>query len=106
LLIFSIFLIPSSIFWTSSMLKETIVMFGIAHFFYGIYALTYKQISAKNICIVSVGIFVLVSIKLYVLVAIIPAAIAYILSKKITHKPIWYSYILVYASVLLIICIN
>lgn len=106
LLIFSIFLIPSSIFWTSSMLKETIVMFGIAHFFFGIYALTNNRISVKNIGIISIGIVVLVSIKIYVLVAIIPAAIAYIISQKNTNKPVWHSYILAYTGMFLVICIN
>ncbi len=105
-LIISIFLIPSSVFWTSSILKETIVVFGLALFFHGFHALHTKKISWKSLLILCLGIFFLISIKLYVLVALIPAALAYVLANKFPQKRIIYSYILVYVAVILAIIIN
>ncbi len=85
-----VFLMPSSILWTSAMLKEVIVVLGLGFALYGMVT-TSKAISCKSITCLVIGITILLGIKLYVLVAFLPAIVAYFIVEKGIFRP-WIVY--------------
>lgn len=95
LLLFCIvFLFPSSIIWTSGLLKEVFVMLGIGLSIYGFFRCIDTH-SWKHYLMVVLGLLLLLTTKLYVFVAILPALLAYCIT-HIYHisKPF-----LVYATI-------
>lgn len=86
LIAIGIFLIPSSLFWTSALLKETVVMLGLGLTMYGLHRDLHKSHTHAFI-ILLLGIVVLSTVKLYVVAAFVPAIAAYILSRKFDTIP-------------------
>jgi len=80
-LIFSIFLVPTTLFWSSGLLKEGILMFAFGFFFYFSIQLVekfnYKHVIGLILMILLLGIS-----KFYVLVAALPGFLTYIYLKK------------------------
>lgn len=85
-----VFLMPSSILWTSAMLKEVIVVLGLGFTLYGMTDLC-KKISWQNITCFIIGLILLLGIKIYVLVALLPAITSYFIVSKSKIKP-WIVY--------------
>lgn len=85
LLIFSIFLVPTTIFWSSGLLKEGILMFAFGMFFYFTIELS-KQFEYKKLIGLMLAILLLSISKFYVLVAAVPGVLTYIYLKKSTHR--------------------
>lgn len=67
-------LIPSTIFWTSSILKEPILFFGLSLF---VRALLYENQSWKKAILLFLAILILVGFKPYVLICILIALACY-----------------------------
>jgi len=85
----AVFIVPSTIFWTSGMLKECVLMFGVALFLYAMYTLSYQKINFKKIVFLLLSLMVLLSIKIYVALFIVPAGIAFFLTARYSKiKPI------------------
>ena len=101
-LIVCIFLIPSSLFWASAMLKECIVMLGLGIFLYAMYFLIQRKYSIRLFILFFIGILLLMTIKIYVLAALIPAVIAYYCSLRFEKIPTWKIY---FGLLLFFICI-
>ncbi|MFO7868770.1 MAG: hypothetical protein R6U95_05675 [Bacteroidales bacterium] len=105
-LFISIVLIPSGFFWTSAMLKETIVMLGLACYVYGFITAikNHKHVWAWISLIF--GIYILLHIKIYVLAALLPASLAYFVAHKITQKRVIYMYLITILIIVIGIIIN
>ncbi len=99
-----IFLVPSSLFWASAMLKECIVMIGLGLFLYGLHKLL-QYWQWRSILMFVCGIVVLLSIKVYILVALVPASIAFAFAAKFPHK-IWKIYVGIFTGTIICIAIN
>ena len=88
-LLFACFLIPSVIFWGSSLLKESLLLFCL-----GILALNYRnKISTSSnkftLLLLLVAFTILASLKVYVLVAILPCLISFHFLLGMTSPRFW-----------------
>ena len=80
LLFYLLLLLPSLLFWSSSILKEPFLLFGVGLFMRGL--LSNFSLS-KKIVITIIGLLILIGFKPYILICIVPAIIFYITFKYI-----------------------
>jgi len=66
-----VFLIPSVMFWTSGVLKEGLLFFGLGFFLYFSYKLIYG-FNFKNLIWVSFSVILLVYLKFYIIASVFP----------------------------------
>jgi hypothetical protein len=97
----AVFFIPSVIFWSSGILKESLLLFAMGLFCFFIYrlVLTKKWI---NLVLLIIPFLLLVLLKFYVFVAFFPAILGWYFSETTRFK--WKAYLLV-LSVLSIIAV-
>lgn len=88
-LIIAIFLIPSVLFWTSGVLKEAILIFGLGILLFALDLVFKQKFRIKNIGLLLFAFVLLFYIKFYVLIAFIPSIIAYLISKKTVNYFGW-----------------
>ncbi|HIE15386.1 MAG TPA: hypothetical protein EYP69_00500 [Bacteroidales bacterium] len=81
-LLFAVFLVPSVVFWTSGVLKEGLLMFGLGIFILSIYRLSNKLFNLRTMALLAVGSFILFIVKFYVLVALLPGVVIFFWLKK------------------------
>ena len=75
--LFSVFLVPSVLLWTSGVLKEGILMLGIGMFVYFIFSIL-KKITIERIAGILFSVLIMLVMKFYVLFAMIPGALSVI----------------------------
>jgi hypothetical protein len=91
-------LIPSTLFWTSGILKEPFLFIGISFF---IRSILYKESKIKSICFGLIGLILMIGFKPYVLLCILPALIFYLLAKYFfKYNWIWSSLSLLILTVI------
>jgi hypothetical protein len=105
ILILGIFLVPSSLFWASAMLKECIVMIGLGLFVYGLHLFT-QRANWRALLTLIFGFAILLCIKVYILAALIPASAAFVLSAQFPHIRTWKLYGGVFIGIVAIIILN
>ncbi len=98
--IFSCFLLPSIVLWSSGVLKESILLFALGLLFFTTEKLLKADFSRKNIVLIVFSLILLIYIKFYVLFSFIPAFICYALAKKYPRYTV-----LIYSSILLLFTI-
>ncbi|MEZ4937157.1 MAG: hypothetical protein R2799_06140 [Crocinitomicaceae bacterium] len=79
-----LFLFPSLLFWTSSVLKESLLIFGFGLLFYGFRF--YSSRPVWKLAMILIGLFVLLNTKVYFLLCILPALAFYFLVQKSWKK--------------------
>lgn len=104
LLIFSIFLLPSVLFWTSGVLKEGLLVFAFGLMIYKFYKLLTK-FSIIDLLIFVISVFILSLVKFYILLAAVPGIITLIWLKFTDYKRPLLKFLIVHLS-LFIIAIN
>lgn len=77
LLAAAIFLVPSTLFWTSGMLKESVLMLPLGFFILSLVRLAANEKPVKNLIILLISFYFLMIIKFYILLCIIPGAISF-----------------------------
>ncbi|MCX7696093.1 MAG: hypothetical protein N2Z72_00175 [Bacteroidales bacterium] len=79
LLFFSVFAIPSIVFWTSGALKEAVLLLGVGLNLFSLFHF-FDSLRLKWLygLLFLISLFILIFIKMYVLLAIIPMLIAYV----------------------------
>ena len=98
-----LFLLPSTLFWTSSVLKESYIICGIGIFIYSFFLLCQPSSIGKKIwycfCFLF-SIYLISHVKLYYLVILLPLCCTFLFNKKnnIQHPLITY-------ALLILICI-
>lgn len=92
----AVFLIPSVIFWTSGILKESVLMFVIGIFLYSIYQIINKNFTINILLMIIVSIVFLLMIKVYVFVLLIPAVVAWIWAVKSEFKNVLLKFLCCY----------
>ena len=73
------FLLPSVLFWASAPLKETVVIFGLGMFLYGLSA-TLVRFEAKNFFLFVIGLLCLLSMKIFIFLSLLPGLIFLVIS--------------------------
>ena len=77
----AVFLIPSVVFWSSGILKEAVLLFGLGLFVWNFHKLTFDRWEWKRIPILVFLLAILLVMKLYVFIAFVPSVIAWWISK-------------------------
>ncbi|MDD3876477.1 MAG: hypothetical protein PHT69_07630 [Bacteroidales bacterium] len=98
-LITGVFLIPSVLLWSSGVLKEGFVFLGLGFFFYAFLKISEKGYSNKRIFLVFFSLVILLFVKYYIVAAVVPAAIAYILAKRLPSTYFYIPYVVVYGLI-------
>lgn len=96
ILMIALFLIPSVLFWSSTVLKEGLVFLGLGLLLYHCQCGLRKKYTLKNIIGSLAGMGIILLIKMYVLFALLPALMANIWIACSTHKRITFKYIFTY----------
>jgi hypothetical protein len=81
ILILIVLIIPSVLFWTSGVMKEPILVFGLGLFVSGLVNFR-TALKARPLIFLASGTIILLLIKFYVLVCLFPAALAFLLFPK------------------------
>jgi hypothetical protein len=84
-------LIPSTLFWTSGILKEPLMFFGFALFIRGIFD---QSLGLRKIWFIPLGLFLMVLFKPYVLACLLPAGLFMLIFLHLSQKRIWKSLII------------
>jgi hypothetical protein len=85
-LIFSVFLVPSVLLWTSGVLKEGILMFAFGLFVYYAWKLSIKKFKWKTFVGILLMIGLLLIIKFYILIAALPGIISIFVIRAFKNK--------------------
>jgi hypothetical protein len=94
----AVFMIPSVVFWSSGILKESLLLFAMGLFCYFIYKLATTQ-KWTYLLYLALPFCLLVLLKFYVFVAFFPAIIGWYYSETTRLK--WISYPIVFISLVL-----
>lgn len=97
--IIPVFLIPSTIFWSSGNIKEPILVFALGmSVWYFFKTMNYFKIS--RLLLFLLYMILLFTIKSYVLFLLIPVMLGFVISKKNQKFPVWAVYLLSYLGVI------
>lgn len=90
-LMFVVFLIPSVLFWTSGVLKEGLLVFGLGFLIYSLLNLLHEPFRSKHLIMLGFSVLVLFQVKVYIIAILFPLLIIYgWVSKKPSY--IFYKY--------------
>jgi len=102
-LILCLFLLPSVLFWSSGVLKESILFLGIGLLLYATDNLLLKKKGVLHLALVFVTLFLLLYVKFYVLIVLSPVFIAWFINRywKIKKVPVSYLALILLGSLAL-----
>lgn len=86
LLALAVFLLPSVVFWSSGVLKESFLLFGLGLFFYAFLQFCERKITIKLLFFAFFSFTLLLYLKVYVLMALLPGMIAYFWLTRSNYK--------------------
>lgn len=78
----AVFIIPSVVFWSSGIFKESILLFALGVFLFHFYQTCQGKWSKKRGVILMATLCILIVMKLYVFLAFFPACVCYFMSKN------------------------
>jgi len=102
LLLLVVFFVPSVLFWSTGVSKESVLFFGLGLFLYAYFNLIHVFQSVKYILLLLLSTLIMLSIKPYLFLLIIPALFIYFMVEKYQWKRVVLSYFLGYFVVVLI----
>lgn len=79
----SVFTLPSIIFWTSGVLKESLVMFALGIFLYSYMRFYFNSAIWYHLFSFALGFIILMLLKFYLLIILLPAMIILLLTQRI-----------------------
>lgn len=83
-LLLCVYLLPSTLMWTSGMIKEAFLVFAMGWLFYGLSEmLTGSKAGAKRLFALVIPVFFLLSVKAYIFFMLIPVLLIFYLAVKI-----------------------
>lgn len=90
----AVFLIPSTLFWGSGVLKEGVILFSLGCFIYSSFKLL-DRFSLKHFILGVSTLFILLFLKVYIIIALVPALIGYTLIYKAKKFKVYFTYPLI-----------
>ena len=100
ILIITLFLLPSVLFWSSTVLKEGVLFLGIGMLLYHTQLGLKNKYRYTNIIGLLLGMLVLILVKIYVLIALLPGLIANLWIACSSHRYIILKYVTTYCILL------
>ncbi|MCA1751939.1 MAG: hypothetical protein ABR572_05100 [Cryomorphaceae bacterium] len=86
---FSVFLLPTTLFWGSGVLKEPILLMGLGLFLLGFFRFLFDESKFRHIIYILLGLFFLIISKGYVLFLMLPAIVGLLLVKAFRGRRFW-----------------
>ncbi|MFZ7139315.1 MAG: hypothetical protein ACO1G4_01715 [Bacteroidota bacterium] len=81
-LAYTFFFLPSVFFWGSGILKDSITLSALGYFFYSFYYVFIEPKKViKNLIIVVISAWIIISIKAYIFIGVLPGALIWIVGK-------------------------
>ncbi|MCH2021431.1 MAG: hypothetical protein MK207_03025 [Saprospiraceae bacterium] len=80
-LAFAILFLPSMCFWSTGIMKDSLVIAGLGFYVYGIYfgLIKKKKKLIRSVFFIILGVWLMKTIKIYVLISILPASIIWVI---------------------------
>jgi len=102
--IFCAFLMPSTLYFTSGIHKDLIIITSLSFYCYFLYATATQNAKIKNLVGLSISLIFILLVRNFILIPLIPISIIYILSNKYSLKPsmLFLGLIVLSVSILLI----
>ncbi len=97
-ILLTVFIIPSTVFWSAGVLKEPIILFLLGFFVYHIFKISKKKYSIRILSSIFITSFLMIFTKPYILFILIPITIAFLIAEFVEIKKKY----LIYLSVLLL----
>ena len=101
--IICVFFIPSSLFWCSGVLKESLLIFSVGLLVYNLMAMTDKGFTFKNLLGIVISLFFMLIMKYNYLLSLIPAITAFAWVAVTNNKRVLIKYVSVCMMLLLMI---
>jgi len=105
-LFFSIYLLPTVLFWGSGVLKEPILILGLGLFIAGFLRYIYGEHKTVDIIAGALGLILMIYTKGYVLICMSPAIIGLLIVKAAKGKRFWLWFSLPHALAVLILFVG
>ncbi len=86
LLALVLFLLPSVMFWSSGVLKEGLLVFGLGTFLYCCFVIFDRKYKWIHFPILGITFFLLLYIKVYAVLLLLPCLLAFFINKKINFR--------------------
>ncbi len=86
---FSVFLLPTVLFWGSGVLKEGILLLGLGLFLLGFFRFIYGTQRKRDVAKLLIGLIILLFTKGYVLFCMVPALAGLLLTKATGGRRFW-----------------
>jgi hypothetical protein len=102
---FSVFLLPTVLFWGSGILKEPIFLLGLGLFALGFFSMIYNKIRWNNTLLTMAGGAVLILAKGYILLCMLPAIAGLLLAKANGGRRFWLWFAIPHAVALMLLFI-
>lgn len=100
---FSVYLLPTVLFWGSGVLKEPILILGLGLFFRGLMRFSYGEFKPKNAFSFIWGILLLILAKGYVLFALLPASSGLLLARIFGRQNFWAMFAIPHIALILLV---
>ncbi len=97
-IVFSIFLLPSTVFWSSGLHKESIIVFALGCLLFKLSKLSQIKLNLKNIAQIALCFLILTLARFYVLLILLPPTVAFLTSINNKSNVLW-QYLKAYAIV-------
>jgi hypothetical protein len=95
---FALFLMPSVLFWSSGVIKEALLFFGLGLFMLTVNDLLRKGVRAWSITLLPFCAVLLFFLKFYVLLSMVPALVAYIWCMRTGGRRALFKFAVTYAA--------
>lgn len=87
----AIFLWPSVLFWSSGVLKESLLVFGLGMFLLGIIGKWPDRLAWRPMTAFLLGLFIMLVVKFYVLLCLLPGLLAWSWAQARPGRALWQS---------------
>ncbi|MFL5765336.1 MAG: hypothetical protein ACJ77K_15435 [Bacteroidia bacterium] len=101
-LVIGIFLVPSVLFWTSGIYKETLVVLFLGLIVYHTDFGLRKNYSVSQIVLTILSFLALVFTKIHVAAALVPVLLVNVLYSRAEKKRLWLSFIMIFVPMILL----
>jgi hypothetical protein len=103
-LVIGIYLVPSVLFWTSGIYKETLVMLFLGLFIFHTDFGLRKSYSVSQMVWTIISFVAMLFIKLHVAIALVPLMLLNVLYVRMGEKKFWLSMMMVFIPAILLVC--
>jgi len=99
-LLFAVYFVPTVLYWSSGVLKESVLVTGLGLLLYSTKCGLESPIKRKQFLLFILSLFILLSVKMYVLLLLLPALFSNFISGRFNNIKLINVYLLVYSGII------